>query len=361
MNSKVKVIAIGDQHFQVSNIPEVDLFIEKITELAMSFEPDFIVLLGDLLHEHERINTVPLNRAYNLINNLRQVSKVYTLVGNHDMQNNSVFLTDSHWLNALKEWDNVVVVDTVIEEVINEVTFIFSPYVFAGRFYEALNTIGDSWKEAACIFAHQEFFGCKMGAFNSIDGDKWELEYPNVISGHIHLNQKPQKNIYYPGSSLPVAFGETSKNIIACVTFTNENNEYELEEVELELPKKHIIYTNIEDIEKVIIPEKEDETKIHDKIKVSISGVYEDFKSFKKTKKYKDLVNKGVKVVFKPKRAEIKNKKENIKTALDKNPNDFNEIINIIIQEQKNPYLLEAYELVLNSKEINPEDVLYLD
>jgi DNA repair exonuclease SbcCD nuclease subunit len=361
MSNKVKVIAIGDQHFQVSNIPEVDLFIEKITELVARFKPDFIVLLGDLLHEHERINTVPLNRAYTLIDNLRKISRLYVLVGNHDMQNNSVFLTDSHWLNALKEWENVIVVDAVIEEVINDVKFIFSPYVFAGRFYEALNTIGDNWKDASCIFAHQEFFGCKMGAFNSIDGDKWETTYPNVISGHIHLNQRPQKNIYYPGSSLQVAFGETSKNIIACVMFTSENNEYELEEVELDLPKKHIIYTDIEDIEKVKIPEHTDENKLQDKVKVSISGVYEDFKSFKKTKKYKDLVSKGVKVIFKPKRSEIKNGKENIKSALDKNPNDFNEIIHIIIQDQKNPYLLEAYELVLNSKEINPDDVLYLD
>ena len=29
-----QVLFIGDPHFQITNIPEVDLFIKKITELA---------------------------------------------------------------------------------------------------------------------------------------------------------------------------------------------------------------------------------------------------------------------------------------------------------------------------------------
>ena len=33
---------------------------------------------------------------------------------------------------------------------------------------------------------------------------------------------------------------------------------------------------------------------------MSISGDYEEFKTFKKSKKYKQLIGKGVNVIFKP-------------------------------------------------------------
>jgi hypothetical protein len=76
-----------------------------------------------------------------------------------------------------------------------------------------------------------------------------------------------------------------------------------IKEIDLNMPKKKIIYVDSEKADDIIIPETED------KIKLSISGEYEDFKTFKKTKKYKELTQKGVKVVFKPKKAEIKKKK----------------------------------------------------
>ena len=45
----LKVIVIGDQHFKVDNIEEVDLFISKVEEIIFNIKPDFVVLLGDLL------------------------------------------------------------------------------------------------------------------------------------------------------------------------------------------------------------------------------------------------------------------------------------------------------------------------
>ncbi len=68
------------------------------------------------------------------------------------------------------------------------------PYVPPGRFVEALNIIDNEWwKNVNCIFAHQEFYGCKMGAIESIEGDKWDHSFPLVISGHIHSEQRLKK------------------------------------------------------------------------------------------------------------------------------------------------------------------------
>jgi len=93
-----------------------------------------------------------------------------------------------------------------------------------------------------------------MGAITSLEGDKWPESYPPIVSGHIHSRQIIQNNIYYPGSALQHAFGESDKNIIPILTFSENynynNNFYKLEEIDLCLPKKKIVYLNIEDFEK---------------------------------------------------------------------------------------------------------------
>ena len=52
------IICIGDPHFQLSNIEQVELFLERITKLVIEKKPKIVVILGDLLHTHEIINTL---------------------------------------------------------------------------------------------------------------------------------------------------------------------------------------------------------------------------------------------------------------------------------------------------------------
>jgi DNA repair exonuclease SbcCD nuclease subunit len=349
----VTALCIGDPHIQVANIVETDLLIKGLINLATEKEPDLIIILGDVLHTHERLHTIALNKAYEMIDKLRLISKTYVLVGNHDMINNQVFLNENHWLSGMKEWSNTVIVDKVISETIKGEKFVFIPYVPAGRFQEALNTMNGEWKDASCIFAHQEFAGCKMGAIISVEGDKWPLSYPHIVSGHIHSRQIPQENIYYTGSAMQHAFGESEKNIIAYLTFTN--GKYEREEIDLQLPRKKIVYMDVEDLDTYKVPETEDT------LKVTVSGNYDQFKALKKTKKYKNLLDKGVKVIFKPKK--IKKESSQIETEDEKiisGSSSFQTILGSIINNQKDPYLVKAYELIINGKDIKIDDVMFL-
>jgi DNA repair exonuclease SbcCD nuclease subunit len=355
----VEVLCIGDPHFQVDNIPEVDLFTEKILSLANEKQPKIIVILGDTLHTHERLHTIPFNKANDLIYKLSTVALTYVLVGNHDYISNQQFLTTNHWLSGIKEWKNVVVVDQVITESLYGVKFTFVPYVPPGRFEEALNTTGEGWRDSSCIFAHQEFAGCKMGAITSIEGDKWNINYPHIVSGHIHSRQSPQANIYYPGSAMQNAFGESEKNIIAYLT-CNEKG-YNLEEINLQLPRKKILYMDVEDIDEYTVKDTAD------KLKLTLNGNYDQFKALKKTKKYKDLIEKGVKVVFKPKKLEKikkkideKGKEMEVVDEIQTNATDFSTILQSIVYDKRDPYLLQAFEFIINDKQMELDDVVFL-
>ena len=180
------------------------------------------------------------------------------------------------------------------------------------------------------------------------------LGNPYVVSGHIHSKQSPQENIYYSGAAMQHAFGESDKNIIAYFTFTN--NKYDKEEIDLGLPRKKIVYMDVEDIDNYNIPESEDQ------IKLTLNGNYDQFKALKKTKTYKNLVEKGLKVVFKPKKPKKKteNGTEENKTDVPHEGTNFSNILGNIINSQKNPYLTQSYELVVNGKEMEIDDILFL-
>ena len=359
-----KVLVCGDPHIQVGNITEINLFMQKLMDSAIENKPDFFVCLGDVLHTHEHLHSMAMNKAYEFINNMRQITKTFVLVGNHDAYNNQIYLNDNHWMNGMKEWDNTVIVDRVVKYELNNQKFFFSPYVPPQKFEEALNTC-EGWQDANCIFAHQEFAGCKMGAIISVEGDKWPLENPLVVSGHIHSRQIPQPNIYYSGSAMQHAFGESEKNTVAYFTF-NDDKTYSFDEINLNMPRKKIVYMDVEDIIDYQVPETQDQ------IKLTLKGNFEQFKAIKKTQKYKKILEKGIKIVFKPKKiekskiieegkgelendsrdTELKNESENLIEKVEtKEQLNFISILDRLISNESNQYLTETYELVLNRKE----------
>lgn len=344
-----KVLFIGDPHIQVSNLPEVEIFLERLLKLAENIQPKLIVIAGDLLHTHERLHTLALNKAYEMVDKLRKIAKTYVLVGNHDLCNNQQFLTANHWMNGMKEWDNTIIVDKVEVLELENKMFVFVPYVPPGMFLKALNTLEQDWQDAACIFAHQEFAGCKMGAIVSEVGDKWSEKLPLVVSGHIHSRQKIQKNIYYSGSAMQHAFGESEKNVIPILTFFEGN--YNLEEIDLELPRKKIVYMDVQNIDEYV------QKPTKDKVKLTVSGTYEEFKAVKKTRKYKELIKKGLKIVFKPKKID---KLKKVEKDFQTDDTNFNLVLKSLVDREKNPYLLQSYEKIINNKKIEIADILIL-
>jgi DNA repair exonuclease SbcCD nuclease subunit len=313
----MKALVIGDQHFKVDNLEQVDIFISNLRKLLENNKYDFIVSGGDLLDTHERLHTLCLNKADQYLKLLCSFAKTFVLVGNHDMINPSQFLTTNHWLNVYKDWtQDLIIVDKVINYKVGNKTVIFSPYVPDGRFVEALNT-NNKWTEADVIFCHQTLDGVKMGAITAENVEEWKDEYPNLIAFHVHDSQNVKKNLFYTGSCMQHSFGESCKKylyeVVDCIDLVKStttqkhitmNKNIFLNKIDLNLPKKKIVHLFTEELEDVkttkdlekLIP-KNLQTSDY-QLKIVVSGSSTDFKMLKKRAEIKKLFDK-YKVVFK--------------------------------------------------------------
>lgn len=342
----MKILCIGDQHIQPANIPAIDIFLEKLEEYLKNNKIDVIFSLGDLLHTHEKIHAQALNKAIQYLTLLSSYAKTFVLVGNHDCEHNGHFLNEKHWLNCCKSEEkvidhlvekikidrltnihlekNLIVVDKVTIYEIEDYKFVMCPYVPEGRFIEALDTKKGEWEDATYIFAHQTFDGANMGCKIAEDTEKWNETFPQIISGHIHIKQWVQRNLYYTGSCMQHETADTGSKTLLCLDLDKNGNldkneqvdskfwkEYE---IDLHLPRKKIIHKDVNEIDDYVPKFKE-----HIKYSLKISGSQDDFNAFKKSLKHRELheLFEG-RIVYDPKRADIALKKEKHQSVLNR-------------------------------------------
>lgn len=280
-----KSLVVGDIHIKTNNLHLIDDLISFLENQVVCESPDIVVLLGDILDYHEKILTQCLNKAYALISRLSKLRPVYILVGNHDYISNSQFLTDTHWMNAMKLWTNVTIVDTVV--VSRGITF--CPYISPGRFAEALQTV-DGASDSKLIMCHQEFRGCDLGVIKSEHGDSYDKYTGLVVSGHIHDNQwlcsSSGMGVYYVGAPLQHAFGDKEKRVIAVI-----DRDLRVREIDVGIGRRVCITVSYAGIDSVAV-EPGVETR------VTIVATVAECKAYKKTQQYKQL-SKKAKIVFK--------------------------------------------------------------
>lgn len=326
----LRCLVIGDPHFTPTNTADVDLFLAKLGPAVRRLQPDFIVCLGDLLDRHEQIHLDPLLRATQFIELLATYAPTFLLVGNHDRRNNTDFLTHDHPFTALRHCPQVYIVDQALKtEVISRKddkvrgNFLFIPYVEPGRFEEALDTLElpeladeGGWRSSSidAIFAHQEFYGVQLGARKSTLGDKWEANYPLVISGHIHDYQRLQSNIIYVGTPFQHAYSEAPNKAIMLFNFNVQAGEEAepLEEVlTLEgleptsrVRAKAVRIQSFVSIKRTVHLSASEVSKYQaregEKVKLVVTGTAEELKALNKTKIGAKLAQSGIKVSLKP-------------------------------------------------------------
>lgn len=358
--NKVTALCIGDVHIKKDNIIETKDYIDKIQNfLKDANDIDIVIVMGDVLHTHESLWTIALNMALEFFVMLSKLKPTYVLVGNHDLINNSQFLTTNHWMNVFKVYDNLTIVDNVLIVEKNNVKFTMCPFVKDGRFLEALNTQKGKWEDSVTVFAHVAIDGAKMGATIIKDIEKWNENLPFLVSGHIHDKQKVQQNLYYTGSSRQIAFGESVEKTLYKLTMF-EDKTYEESEIDLKMPRKRILHIDLDELEEFDVSSLECDEITEYKLKVDCG--YEEFQAFKKTQKYKEL-NKKFKIVHDPKKKFVIEKNQQIQNDIKENvekQRKFGEILEELVLQEENIFLNDLlYSIVFNQTRNN--DFILID
>lgn len=284
----LRLLAIGDTHFKVSNLAETKEMANRIIRTVQDRQIPYVVFLGDLHDDFERIHSSVLTAIEDMIRPLSEICQVYIIIGNHDLVNNSVFMEPKHPFNGFKNWKNVTVIDKATNVFIEGLQFTMCPYVPVGRFLEALAT-APGWERSKAIFCHQEFKNSKLSSIPSVKGDEWPLNYPLVIGGHIHDYDMLQPNILLIGTPLAQSHGESNDKTISLFGFS-ENIHHE--RISLDLPKKITFTLSIEEAKVFFVPD-------NTIARVHLVDKQSDILAFKKTKEYKELEKKA-KVIPKP-------------------------------------------------------------
>lgn len=321
------ILVFGDLHFKIDNVEESKIF-RKRTQALLDAEKDIdmIVLLGDILHYHEKLHCAPMNEFTYFLQVLLSINvPIIILVGNHDMINHKQFLTTEHWMNILKSHENIMVVDTPYHQTYQKtyhqkLELYFCPYVPVGRFKEALDELKDdtiySQNEDHLVFAHQEFYGCKMGAIESESGDKWDENWSSVISGHIHDSQWVGTNVFYTGSAMQSGYSNHISKIY--LLHMDHEKQFNIQKEGIEIDKESKKITERIWCRRMIfrVPKKITKTetvqtlKHHfneimsmatsNEIKIQLKCTIEEFKAFKSSKQYKEIMSKNIKLSHKP-------------------------------------------------------------
>lgn len=219
------MLVIGDIHLRISSQERNRKLCNSLLEIARSENIFCIILLGDILHSHSVIDLSLLTLASSLIVSLSKIHKTFVIIGNHDRRNNSDFLSEIHPFSGMEN-EELIIVNNVRGANVNGRNMLFVPYVFPGRFLEAIFTeiTENDLHGIDLIFCHQEFFGAKMGAISSVVGDKWDKKLPVIISGHVHERQRLGDNILYIGTPIQHTYGESHNKSISLFDFKNNSS-----------------------------------------------------------------------------------------------------------------------------------------
>lgn len=211
----MRVLCVGDPHYSDRNLVYITALEKKVIEIAKEGKTDIVVIMGDTLDKHRKIDGGLLNRAINFFDEVSKFCPIFVLIGNHDYFDNKQNMTNNHCFYCIKERKGkgkMFIVDKVRNFTFNKhnMSMCFVPYVPNGELEKALieSTSYEVTDNLACVFGHQEIKGCDMGYTESKSGDMWHKSNPMFISGHIHKHHIIGDNVFYVGTAYQTTISE---------------------------------------------------------------------------------------------------------------------------------------------------------
>lgn len=221
----VKVMHLADLHLgkpfhKKSLIADQTYMLTKVLEI-MEKEEANLVIAGDVFDSAN-----PSIEAQELfVDFLQKVMRICELqnkeciviVGNHDSSRRLGLWSDFVGTRVHIVCD--VAEDIQIEDIPFRAISFVKPSIAETKFNKEFDSYNEAFKAylpadtGTILIAHQTFEGCTTGSseamsfFDDAVSQDVVREYPLVMAGHIHKKQRI-RNIYYPGSLMPYAFGD---------------------------------------------------------------------------------------------------------------------------------------------------------
>ncbi len=279
----MKFLCIGDPHFKRDNSIETDFLFSEIERILSSDHFDFVVVLGDTIDSFRKIDIDVLTRSVKFLRMIvENCGELILLIGNHDRMNQIDFLSDISPFYALKFWERTHVVDSPLLLEREGEKFLFVPYVYPGRFLEAISPFEKEIEKIKLIFSHQEFRGASLGTTLS-ESEEYPPSFPLNISGHIHSFQKIKENLVYVGTPYQQTFGDYSDKILL---------EVEIFDSEISVSTKKIEYIKkkIEIISDSQLKDYSPSSDEKERIKLIINGNPKKIKRLLSLKKFNEII-----------------------------------------------------------------------
>lgn len=234
-----------------------------------------ILFLGDWFHNRSEISVHTLDVAAEILNKFRDFN-IFMIVGNHDAYYKN--RSDVHSLRIFQGYDNVVIVDRILDIDAYGKKLTFVPW----------NADISEIDKADYIFGHFEIQSFKMNNFKVCDhgwhvSDFLKSKTDTVFSGHFH-NRNSSKykegSIHYIGNTFPMDFSD-AENIKGYHLLDIKTGKLDFYENTISPRFKKIKLSNVrnikpEDVErnviKLVVDKELDDDKL-DRIKTYLFGM----------------------------------------------------------------------------------------
>ena len=214
----MKLLFSGDPHGRMSTLDTFKQYLAYMLEIQDKEKPDFVLIAGDLFHDHATIRSEVMNQWLKYLNE----TKVHHILmkGNHDESSPGSKIHALEAFEALSQ-HKVVGNESYLLPDIGKFSFVAIPYIHDVKDFikevdrvKKVLSIGCIDIENTILFIHQTIDGVNYDkGMYAPDGFPAEIVsgFRCVVSGHIHKEQR-FGNIWYPGTPYALGFVDSNEH-----------------------------------------------------------------------------------------------------------------------------------------------------
>ena len=216
----MKILFSADWQTTRENLDLCTQAAEEITQLCQREHIGVVVLCGDLKHNYDPVSIFVINFWIRTISKWREMGiKVVVLLGNHDRV--GMHVDTQNWFPILRKagadaWDHPGFLDCG-----GSIRIGMLPYrkdIGVLKAY-ARELAGSARRNSDILVFHTDLATAKYNLSSPPQGGDEKLhvedlhpeKYLHCIGGHIHLQQKLGKNVWYVGSPFATDWGEANQ------------------------------------------------------------------------------------------------------------------------------------------------------